>query len=80
LFARLAADTDDQDRALAHSVLAGDFSWLEEGVIDPSIDGTWIAEPKPGPATGPDVRRRVPTGGIGASPDLTECKGAHDGR
>ncbi len=80
LFARLAANTDDHDRALARAVLAGDFAWLEEGVIDPSIDGPWIAEPKPGPAAGPDLRRRTAPGGVGASPDLTEHKGAHDGR
>jgi alkylation response protein AidB-like acyl-CoA dehydrogenase len=80
LFGRMAINTDDHDRALARAVLVGDFTWLEEGVIDPSIDGPWIAEPKPGPATGPDLRRRAATGGVGMSPDLTERKGAHDGR
>lgn len=80
LFARLVANTDGHDRALARAVLAGDFTWLEEGVVDPSIDGPWIAEPKPGAAIGPDLRRRTVTSGVGASPDLTECKGADDGR
>ncbi|GAB2716015.1 acyl-CoA dehydrogenase family protein [Streptomyces bullii] len=80
LFARLTAHTDDHDRALARTVLDGGCAWLEEGVIDPSIDGPWIAEPKPGPATGPDRRRRLTTSGVGASPDPTERKGAHHGR
>ncbi|WP_371663534.1 acyl-CoA dehydrogenase family protein [Streptomyces sp. NBC_00280] len=80
LFARLVANTDDHDRDLGRAVLAGDFTWLEEGVIDPSIDGPWIAEPKPGAATGPDLRRRIARGGVGTSPDPTERKGAHDGR
>jgi alkylation response protein AidB-like acyl-CoA dehydrogenase len=79
LFARSAANTDDHDRTVARAVLADDFTWLEEGVVDPSIEGPWIAEPKPGPATGPNLRRRTATGG-GASPDPAECEGAHDGR
>ncbi|MEV0899970.1 acyl-CoA dehydrogenase family protein [Actinoplanes sp. NPDC049802] len=42
-------NTDAEDRALARAVLADGLTWLEEGVVDPSIDGPWIAEPAPGP-------------------------------
>lgn len=80
LFARLTANTDDRDRALARAVLAGDFTWLEEGVVDPSIDGPWIAEPKPGTARGPDLRRRVATAGGGTSSESTQPGGPHHGR
>jgi hypothetical protein len=53
-------NTDQLDRATARSVRDKRYAWLESGVIDPSVDGPWIAEPKPGPATGPDLRRRMP--------------------
>jgi alkylation response protein AidB-like acyl-CoA dehydrogenase len=43
LFDELWTNTDEADLALAASVLAGDHVWLEEGVIDPSIPGEWIA-------------------------------------
>jgi alkylation response protein AidB-like acyl-CoA dehydrogenase len=63
LFGRLATNTDAGDRRLARQVLDARFTWLEEGVIDASVDGPWIAAPKPGPATGPNLRRTVPAGG-----------------
>ncbi|MGW0774949.1 acyl-CoA dehydrogenase family protein [Streptomyces sp. NPDC002835] len=63
LFERLTHNTDAGDRGLARQVLDARFTWLEEGVIDPSVDGPWIATPKPGPATGPNLRRTVPAGG-----------------
>ena len=59
LFARLWTNTDAGDRTLANGVLDGDFTWLEEGVIDPSGDGPWIADATPGPARRPDVHRRI---------------------
>jgi alkylation response protein AidB-like acyl-CoA dehydrogenase len=61
LFARLWHNTDAGDRTLAGRVLTGRYTWLEDGVIDPSIEGPWIANAAPGPATGPDVRRRLGT-------------------
>jgi alkylation response protein AidB-like acyl-CoA dehydrogenase len=59
LFDRLLTNTDDRDRALAAGVLADRYTWLETGVLDPSIEGPWIAEPAPGPSRHPDLHRRV---------------------
>ncbi|HEY3258877.1 MAG TPA: acyl-CoA dehydrogenase family protein [Pseudonocardiaceae bacterium] len=61
LFTRLWHNTDDRDRALTRGVLGGRYTWLEDGVVDPSVDGPWIAEAKPGQSTRPDVRRRLPS-------------------
>ncbi|GAA2485733.1 acyl-CoA dehydrogenase family protein [Streptomyces thermolineatus] len=63
MFERLTANTDAGDRALARQVLDDRFTWLEEGIVDACAEGPWVAEPKPGPATGPNLRRRVPAGG-----------------
>jgi hypothetical protein len=50
LFDRLWTNTDDLDRKVVKGVLGGTYTWLEEGVIDPSEDGAWIADATPGPA------------------------------
>ena len=51
LFAALWTNTDATDSRLARSVLAGDYTWLEEGVLDPSEGtGPWIAAWSPGPS------------------------------
>jgi hypothetical protein len=55
----LWSNTDDVDRALVSSVLDAQHTWLEEGVVDPSIDGPLIAHPPPGASTESDVRRRL---------------------
>jgi hypothetical protein len=47
LFEQLWTNTDEADRTLAATVLAGDHVWLEEGVLDPSIPGEWIASGPP---------------------------------
>ena len=39
LFAGLWANDDDQDYGLAQQTLKGRYTWLEEGIIDPSGDG-----------------------------------------
>ncbi|MCX5400105.1 acyl-CoA dehydrogenase family protein [Streptomyces sp. NBC_00102] len=57
LFGRLWANTDNLDRRVVDRVLAGAYTWLEEGVIDPSGDGPWIADATPGPARGENARR-----------------------
>jgi alkylation response protein AidB-like acyl-CoA dehydrogenase len=59
LFDRLWSNTDDTDRKLAKRVLDGRYTWLEDGVLDPSIPGAWIADATPGPAKRPNVRRQV---------------------
>ncbi|MEU5433010.1 acyl-CoA dehydrogenase family protein [Streptomyces sp. NPDC020719] len=59
LFNRLWANTDDLDRKVVDGVLAGSYTWLEEGVVDPSGDGPWIADATPGPATRDNVHRPI---------------------
>ena len=45
----LWSNTDDADRRLAKGVLAGDYTWLEDGVLDQSEGtGPWIAPWSPG--------------------------------
>ncbi|GGC88379.1 putative acyl-CoA dehydrogenase FadE10 [Tersicoccus solisilvae] len=52
LFDELWRNTDDGDARLAARVLAGDVTWLEEGIIDASEDtGPWIADAAGPPAT-----------------------------
>ncbi|HET8768299.1 MAG TPA: acyl-CoA dehydrogenase family protein [Pedococcus sp.] len=60
LFTALWANTDDDDRRLAKGVLAGDYAWLEEGVLDPSEGtGPWIAPWSPGASEVESVWRAV---------------------
>ncbi|MBC3192063.1 acyl-CoA dehydrogenase family protein [Pseudonocardia sp. C8] len=59
LFRLLWTNTDAVDRRAARGTLEGRYAWLEEGILDPSIPGPWIAEQATGPSTVPDVRRRV---------------------
>ncbi|MFG3102565.1 acyl-CoA dehydrogenase family protein [Streptomyces sp. NPDC048182] len=59
LFARLWTNTDDLDRKVVHGVLGGVYTWLEEGVVDPSGEGPWIADATPGPSERENVRRPV---------------------
>jgi hypothetical protein len=59
LFDRLWSNTDDHDRGVAAAVLADRYTWLESGILDPSIEGPWIAEPAPGPSQRPNLHRRV---------------------
>ncbi len=59
LFDQLWSNTDAADSALARRVLAGRFAWLEDGIIDPSIPGPWIAPAEPGPSKAENVHRRI---------------------
>ncbi|MFD7440692.1 acyl-CoA dehydrogenase family protein [Streptomyces sp. NPDC059909] len=59
LFGRLWANTDDLDRKVVKGVLAGTYTWLEQGVIDPSGEGPWIADATPGPAQRENVHRPI---------------------
>ncbi|MFD3681834.1 acyl-CoA dehydrogenase family protein [Streptomyces sp. NPDC058613] len=57
LFGRLWSNTDDLDRKVVAGVLTGTYTWLEEGVLDPSGDGPWIADATPGPSQHENVHR-----------------------
>ncbi|MGW4388862.1 acyl-CoA dehydrogenase family protein [Streptomyces sp. NPDC004685] len=59
LFGRLWHNTDELDRKVTKGVLGGSYTWLEEGVIDPSGDGAWIADATPGPSKRKNVRRPI---------------------
>ncbi|MFJ3495327.1 acyl-CoA dehydrogenase family protein [Streptomyces sp. NPDC086091] len=59
LFTRLWSNTDDLDRKVVQGVMAGTYTWLEDGVIDPSGDGPWIADTTPGPSARENVHRRI---------------------
>ncbi|MDQ0730388.1 acyl-CoA dehydrogenase family protein [Arthrobacter sp. B1I2] len=58
-FDQLWRNTDDADHALTRKVLAGDYTWLEAGVLDQSEGtGPWIADATPGPSTKEDLHRK----------------------
>lgn len=59
LFGRLWSNTDDLDRKVVKGVLAGTYEWLEQGVIDPSGEGPWIADAAPGPSRKENVHRPI---------------------
>ncbi|MGC4945287.1 acyl-CoA dehydrogenase family protein [Streptomyces sp. DT224] len=59
LFTRLWSNTDDLDRRVVEGVLSGTYGWLEEGVVDPSGEGPWIADATPGPSTQENVHRPI---------------------
>ncbi|MCC9739144.1 acyl-CoA dehydrogenase family protein [Streptomyces sp. MNU89] len=59
LFRLLWTNTDDPDRKVTAGVLGGVYTWLEEGVLDPSGDGPWIAGADPGPSRGENVHRTI---------------------
>ncbi|MGW0084551.1 acyl-CoA dehydrogenase family protein [Streptomyces sp. NPDC003393] len=59
LFDRLWTNTDDLDRKVVKGVLGGAYEWLEQGIVDPSDDGPWIAEAEPGPSERENVHRPI---------------------
>ncbi|WP_030844414.1 acyl-CoA dehydrogenase family protein [Streptomyces sp. NRRL F-4474] len=59
LFGRLWSNTDDLDRKVVAGVLSGTYAWLEDGVLDPSGDGPWIADAAPGPSNRKNVHRPI---------------------
>jgi len=59
LFTQLWRNTDATNTALARHVLAGRYTFLEEGIIDPSIPGPWIAAAEPGPSKATNVHRHI---------------------
>ncbi|MEZ0096218.1 acyl-CoA dehydrogenase family protein [Streptacidiphilus sp. EB129] len=59
LFARLWTNTDALDRTVSRNVVGGRYSWLEQGILDPSGEGPWIADSTPGPAQRSNVHRPI---------------------
>lgn len=58
-FDQLWRNTDDGDRALTRKVLAGDFEWLEAGVLDQSEGtGPWIADTSPRASVTENLHRK----------------------
>jgi alkylation response protein AidB-like acyl-CoA dehydrogenase len=58
-FSQVWSNTDATDSLLAKHVLAGRYTWLEDGIIDPSIPGPWIAPAEPGPSKAENVHRHI---------------------
>jgi hypothetical protein len=44
---------------LARGVLSGRYTWLEEGIIDPSLPGPSVAAAEPGPSKLENVHRHI---------------------
>ncbi|MFD0773799.1 acyl-CoA dehydrogenase family protein [Streptomonospora algeriensis] len=59
LFTALWDNTDDVDGKLSRRAMDEHYTWLEEGIIDPSTPGPLIARAEPGPSTKEDVHRRM---------------------
>jgi len=58
-FDQLWRNTDDADRDLTEKVLAGDYTWLEAGVLDQSEGtGPWIADASPRASTKENLHRK----------------------
>ncbi len=58
-FDRLWTNTDDVDRSVVKGIMAGSYTWLEEGVLDASTEGPWIADQTPGPSEKDNVHRPI---------------------
>jgi alkylation response protein AidB-like acyl-CoA dehydrogenase len=62
LFHALWANSDSTDAALAQAVLAGRYTWLEDGILDQSEGtGPWIAHWELGASTEANLARRFLT-------------------
>nr|WP_192583400.1 acyl-CoA dehydrogenase family protein [Streptomyces albicerus] len=59
LFGRLWSNTDDLDHKVVKGVLGGAYTWLEDGIVDPSGEGPWIADATPGPTERENVHRPI---------------------
>ncbi|WAZ24473.1 acyl-CoA dehydrogenase family protein [Streptomyces cinnabarinus] len=59
LFGRLWTNTDVLDRKVVKGVLSGTYEWLEDGIVDPSGEGPWIADATPGPSERENVHRPI---------------------
>jgi alkylation response protein AidB-like acyl-CoA dehydrogenase len=59
LFTRLWSNTDDLDRKVVKGVLSDTYAWLEQGIVDPSGEGPWIADTTLGPSRRENVHRPI---------------------
>ncbi|RNL83968.1 acyl-CoA dehydrogenase family protein [Halostreptopolyspora alba] len=59
LFDALWSNTDDVDGKLARRVMDDQYTWLEDGIIDPSVPGPQIVTTEPGPSRKENVHRRM---------------------
>lgn len=58
-FDQLWRNTDDGDHEVSRRVLAGDYEWLEAGVLDQSEGtGPWIADATPGASNRENLHRK----------------------
>jgi hypothetical protein len=39
--------------------MSGTYAWLEDGIVDPSGEGAWIADATPGPSEKENVHRPI---------------------
>lgn len=58
-FDRLWRNTDRLDVESVRGISAGEYEWLEAGILDPSATGPWIAPVKTGPSERPNVHRHI---------------------
>jgi hypothetical protein len=59
LFGRLWSNTDDLDHKVVKGVLGGAYTWLEDGIVDLSGEGPWIADAAPGASGKENVHRPI---------------------
>jgi alkylation response protein AidB-like acyl-CoA dehydrogenase len=59
LFDQLWSNSDAADARVARRILGGSYTWLEDGVIDPSIPGPMISHVELGPSAVENVHRIV---------------------
>ncbi len=59
LFDRLWSNTDTLDRQVVKAVMGGNYTWLEDGIVDPSGEGPWIADAIPGPSVKDNLHRPI---------------------
>jgi hypothetical protein len=52
-------NTDALDVKVSRGVLGDSYTWLEEGIVDASTPGPWIAPADPGPSEQENVHRQV---------------------
>jgi alkylation response protein AidB-like acyl-CoA dehydrogenase len=59
LFTGLWSNTDTVDGKLSERLMGDAYTWLEEGVVDPSLPGPLIAPTVPGPSEEENQHRRM---------------------